>query len=124
MGKDGSMYMLTESLQEVDKLGNIVHGEMKMEEEGPPKVELLSFRLVNFIRVQKVLIDDTSKVLYQKKDEEVEFVYVRTKILENMATKNKVLYVYVRTPILVGQNMILLDKYGLEWEMLLPSEVK
>ena len=35
---------------------------------------------------------------------------VRSKILEYMAIKNKVLYVYVRTPISVGQNMILLDK--------------
>ena len=51
MGKDGSMYLLTEFPEEVDKLGNLVHGEMKIEEEGPPKVELLGFRLVNSIWV-------------------------------------------------------------------------
>ena len=45
MGKDGSMYLLTEFPEEVDKLGNRVVPETKMDEEGPPKVDLPHFRL-------------------------------------------------------------------------------
>ena len=45
MSKDGGMYMLTEFLEEVDKLGNRVLEEVKLEEEGPPKVEIPNFRL-------------------------------------------------------------------------------
>ena len=53
MGKDGGMYMLTEFLEEVDKMGNRVLEEVKLEEEGPPKVEIPNFRLVNYIWVIK-----------------------------------------------------------------------
>ena len=45
MGKDGSMFVLMEFPKEVDKLGNLIPREMRVEEEGPPKVELLRFRL-------------------------------------------------------------------------------
>ena len=41
-----------------------------------------------------------------------------------MVIESKILYVYTRVPILEGQNMMMLEKYGLEWEMLLPNEVK
>ena len=65
MGKDGSMYMLTEFPDEVDKLGNLVVPEIKVDDEGPPKVNLPDFRLVNSIWVHRVLIDDMTK-LYTK----------------------------------------------------------
>ena len=77
MGKDRSMYILTKFPKEVNKLGNIVHGEMKIEEEGPPKVELLGFELVSSIWVHIVMLDDTSEVLYQRKDKESEFCEVK-----------------------------------------------
>ena len=38
MEKDGSTYMLTEFPEEVDKMGSRVLEEVKLEEEGPPKV--------------------------------------------------------------------------------------
>ena len=53
MGRDGSMYVLTENLEEMDKLGIRVHMEVRMDEEGPPRVELVGFRLVNSIHVQR-----------------------------------------------------------------------
>ena len=49
---------------------------------------------------------------------------MRAKVPEYMATQIKVLYVYVKTPMTEGQNMIMMDKYGLEWEMFLPAEVR
>ena len=51
MGRDGAMYVLTENLDEVEKLGTRVQTETRMEEEGPPRVELVGFRLVNSIHV-------------------------------------------------------------------------
>ena len=51
MGRDESMYVLTENLEEVDKLRTRVQTEIRMDEEGPPRVELVGFRLVNFIHV-------------------------------------------------------------------------
>ena len=41
-----------------------------------------------------------------------------------MVTDQKILYVYTRVPVIEGQNMMMLDRYGLEWEILLPGEVK
>ena len=57
-----------------------------MEEEGPPRVELVGFRLVNSIHVHRVLLDDTTKVLYKRTDEEAEFYYLRSRVPENMVT--------------------------------------
>ena len=51
MGRDGSMYVLTENHEGVDRLGTRVHMEVNMDEEGPPRVELVGFRLVNSIHV-------------------------------------------------------------------------
>ena len=51
MGRDGAMYVLTKNPDEVDKLGLRVQTETRMEEEGPPRVELVGFRLVNSIHV-------------------------------------------------------------------------
>ena len=124
MGRDGAMYVLTKNPDEVDKLGTRVQIETRMEEEGPPRVELVGFRLVNSIHVRRVLLDDTTKVLYKRTDEEAEFYYLRSRVPENMVTDQKILYVYTRVPLTEGQNMMMLDKYGLEWEMLLPGEVR
>ena len=55
MGKDGSMYLLNQNHKGVDKLGNRVHEEIRLDEEGPPNVELMGFKLVNSILVQRVL---------------------------------------------------------------------
>ena len=49
MGRDGSMYMLTKNLEEVDKLGNRVQEETRTDEEGPPRVEMVGFKLVSSI---------------------------------------------------------------------------
>ena len=46
MGKDRSMYVLTENHEHVDKLGNRVQEEIRMDEEGPLRVEMVGFRLV------------------------------------------------------------------------------
>ena len=124
MGKDGSMYMLTEFPEEVDKLGNLVVPEIKVDDEGPPKVNLPNFKLVNSVWVHRVLIDDMTKVLYQRNDGETEFFYLRSQIPEHMAPPVKVLYVYVRTPVTEEQNILMLDKFGFEWELLLPVDVK
>ena len=125
MGKDGSMYLLTKNHKGVDKLGNRVHEEIRLDEEGPPRVEMMGFKLVSSILVQSVMIDDTSKVLYKRNDEETEFFYLRSKVPEYMVTESKILYVYTRVPISEGQNMMMLDKHGLDWEMLLTTnEVK
>ena len=51
MGRDGSMYVLIENPEEVDKLGTRIHMEVRLDEEGPPRVELVGFRLVNSIHV-------------------------------------------------------------------------
>ena len=109
MGKDGGMYMLTELPEEVDKMGNRVLEEVKLEEEGLPKVEIPNFRLVNSICIHQVLIDDTSRVLYQRTDDDTEFFYMRAKITKYVATQIKVLSVYVRKPMIEGQNMIMMD---------------
>ena len=45
MGRDGAMYVLTENPDEVDKLGTRVQIETRMEEEGPPRVELVALGL-------------------------------------------------------------------------------
>ena len=74
--------------------------------------------------MQRVLIDDTSKVLHKRNDEEMEFFYLRSKVPEYMVSESKILYVYTRVPISKDQNMMMLDIYGLECEMLLPREVK
>ena len=50
--------------------------------------------------------------------------YSRSKMPKYMVTESKILYVYTRVPISEGQDMMMLDKYGLEWKMLLPNEVK
>ena len=63
-------------------------------------------------------------MLYQGNDDDSELFYMRAKIPEYMDTQIKVLYVYARTPMTEGQNMIMMDKYGLEWEMLLSAEVR
>ena len=76
------------------------------------KVDLPNFRLVNSIWVHRVLIDDTTKILYQRNDGETEFFYLKARIQEHMATQVKVLYVYVRTPMTEEQNLLMLDKYG------------
>ena len=70
MGRDGGMYVLTKNCDEIDKLGARVQTEIRMDEEGPPGMELVGFRLVNSIHVQRVLLDDTTKVLYKRIDEE------------------------------------------------------
>ena len=51
MGKDGGVCMLIENPNEVDKLGHKVPKEARIDEEGPPKVETVGFRLVNSILV-------------------------------------------------------------------------
>ena len=81
-------------------------------------VEMVGFRLVNSILVQRVLIDDTSKVLYKRSDEETEFFYLRSRVSKYMVTE------CTQGCPSKGQNMMMLEKYGLEWEMILPSEVK
>ena len=124
MGRDGAMYVLTKNPDELDKLGTRIQAEIRIEEEGPPRVELVGFRLVNSILVHRVLLDDTTKVLYKRTDEEAEFYYLRSRVPKNMVTDQKILYVYTRVPLAEGQNMMMLDKYGLEWEMLLLGEVK
>ena len=78
MGKDGSMYLLTKNHEGMDKLGNRVHEETRLNKEGPRKVDLMGFKLVNSVLVHKVLIDDPSKVLYKRNNEEIEFFYLRT----------------------------------------------
>ena len=108
----------------MDKLGTRIHMELGLDEEGPPRVELEGFRLVNSIHVQRVLLDDTTKVLYKRTDEEAEFYYLRSRVPEHMVIEQKILYVYTRVPLIEYQNMMMLDRYGLEWEMLLPGEVK
>ena len=116
--------MLTENPDEGDKLGHRVQEETRIDEEGPPRVEMVGFRFVNSTWVQRVLIDETSKVLYKRNYEETKFFYVRSKVPEYMVIESKILYVYTRVPISKGQNMMMLDKYGLEWEILLPNKVK
>ena len=69
-------------------------------------------------------MDDTSKVLYKRNDEETKFFYLRSKVPKYMVIESKILYVYSGVPISKGQNMMMLDKYGLEWEILLSNEVK
>ena len=114
MGKDGSMYVLTETHEQMDKFGHIVLGEMKIVEEGPPRVGMEGFCLVNSIWAQKVQIDDRTGSLYKQMDEEIKFFYIRSSIPVYMATESKGLYVYGGVLALVEQNMIMLDKYGLE----------
>ena len=77
----------------MDNLGHRVQEEARIDEEGPPKVELVGFRLVNSILMQRVFIDDTSKVLYKRNNEETEFFYLRSKVLEYMVAESKILYV-------------------------------
>ena len=54
-----------------------------MDEEGPPRVELVGFRLVNSIHVQ-VLLHDPTKFFYKRTDEEAKFYYLRSRVPENM----------------------------------------
>ena len=63
-------------------------------------------------------------MLYKRTDEEAEFYYLRSRFLEHVVTEQKILYVYIGVPLIEGQNMMMLDRYGLEWEMLLLDEVK
>ena len=73
MGRDESMYVLTENHEEVDKLGTRIHMKVRLDEEGPPRVEIVGFRLFNSIHVQRVLLDDTTKVLYKRIDGRLSF---------------------------------------------------
>ena len=49
-------------------------------------MKLVGFRLVNSIHVQRVLLDDTIKVLYKRTYEEAEFYYLRSRVPEHMVT--------------------------------------
>ena len=77
MGRDGSMYMLTDFPQNIDKFGNAVQTRTRIEDEGPPIVDLMGFRLVNSVLVHKAPIDDLDKVLYRRSDQGTEFFYLR-----------------------------------------------
>ena len=52
-------------------------------------------------------MDDTTKMLYKRIDEEAKFYYMRSRVLENMVTDQKILYVYTRVPLIEGQNMMM-----------------
>ena len=47
------MYLLTETPEDVDQLGNFIPRKGKLIEEGPPMLEILGLRLINSIWVRR-----------------------------------------------------------------------
>ncbi len=124
MGRDASMYLLIENPDEVDKLGNTAPRETKSLEEGPPSIGMLGLRLVNSIWVRRILLDDSSKILYKREDHGSEFFYLRNCAPDYTITVDKVLYVFVQESTEGHKDVIFLDKFGLEWEMMLSSDLR
>ena len=124
VGRDGSMYVLTENPNEVNKLGCAILRETNSLEEGPPSVGLLGFKLVNSIWVCRILLDDNSKILYKQENHGSKFFYMRNCAPDYTITEDKILYIFVQESIEVHKNVIYLDKFGLEWEMILPGDLK
>ena len=81
-------------------------------------------RLVNSIRVQRILIDDTTKAMYKREDAGTEFFYLRDYPPEYCLTEDKIMYVFVNSVPRVEPPMSFFDKFGIEWNLLLDNEVK
>ena len=96
VGKDGSMYVLTENPNEVDKLGCTILRETNSLEEGPPSVGLLGFKLVNSIWVCRILLDDNSKILYKQESYGSEFFYMRNCAPDYTITEDKILNIFIQ----------------------------
>ena len=91
------MYLLTETPEDVDQLGNFIPRKGKLIEEGPPMPERLGLRLINSIWVRRVLIDDRTKVLYKRVDAGSEFYYLRHSPPDHTVTQKTKYFMYLST---------------------------
>ena len=123
MGGDGCMYLLTETPEDVDQLGNFIPEKGELIEEGPPMPERPGLRLINSIWVRRVLIDDKTKVLYKREETLSEFYYLRHSSLDCTITEDKILYVFVEMNLGEYRDVVFLDKYNLKWDLMLSSDI-
>ena len=117
------MYLLTETPKDVDQLGNFIPEKDKLIEEGSPMPERSRLRLINSIWVQRVLIDDKTKVLYKREETLSEFYYLRHSSLDCTITEDKILYVFVEMNLGEYRDVIFLDKYNLKWDLMLSRDI-
>lgn len=68
MGQDGAMYIIVEKSNVVDTLGNIVLEADPLRDEGPPRIAIIGYKLVNSILAHRVPIDDATKALYKREE--------------------------------------------------------
>ena len=78
---------------------------------------------VNSIWVRRVLIDDETKVLYKREEDGSEFFYLRHSSPDYTTTEDKVLYAFVNTNEGRNREVVFLDKYNLEWDLRLPTDI-
>ena len=124
MGRDGTMYLMTDNPDDMDRMGNLVRREEQVIEEGPPRVNRPELRPTTSVWVKRVLIDDNTKVLYWREDMGTEFYYLRNSPPDHTTTDEKVLYTFVNTTEGVYGDVVFFDKYNQEWEMKVPSELR
>ena len=118
------MYLIVENPEVVDNLGNIVPEGLGVVEEGPPMPSIPGLRLVNSIGTRRILIDDSTKALYKRDDGSTEFFYIHHYPPEYSLSEEKILYVFLNPMNNTPQPVMFLDKYGLEWKLMLESDLR
>ena len=124
MGRDGTMYLMTDNPEDMDRMGNLVRREEQVIDEGPPRVNRPELRPTTSVWVKRVLIDDNTKVLYWREDMGTEFYYLRNSPPDHTTTDEKALYTFMNTTEGVYGDVVFFDKYNQEWEMKAPSELR
>ena len=124
MGKDAVMYLIVDKPEDVDTLGNIMPGQPAQVDEGPPTTIIQGFKLVNSITTHRVLIDDVTKALYKRTDSGTEFFYIRNYPEEHILTEEKILYVYINTGALNETSLLFIDKFCMEWDLMLEEDLR
>ena len=123
-GRDGTMYLMTDNPEDMDRMGNLVRRKEQVIDEGPPRVNRPELRPTTSVWVNRVLIDDNTKVLYKREDNGTEFYYLRHSPPDHTTTEEKVLYPFLNTTEGVFGDIVFFDKYGQEWDMKLPSQLR
>ena len=115
---------ITDNPNDLDRMGNLVQKEERLIEEGPPRVNRPELRPTTSVWVQRVLIDDNTKVLYKREESGTEFYYLRQGPPDHTTIDEKVIYSFVNTMEGIFGDVVFLDKYNQEWELKVPSELR
>ena len=123
MGIDRAIYDIVDNPVVVGELGGTELQNPCAIKEALPKLIIPRFRLINLMWTKRVLIDDTDRALYTRKDADSQYFYMKEKPVQHSLSTKKVLYVLFNKEANHQQSIIIMDGYGQEWKPVLSNDV-